>query len=221
LADKSQRLLIDALTRAAADPDGLPMYAKKGSMGEALFPQTVAARNVAERCQQQGYLEVRGEQAVLTSHGQKHLVETVDSKQLLEDFLRVLERRQDEIDTIASTLDRLRKSVDGMQNTLACVLPKPVNAKPEPNYDVAECIFELVLQWRRTGNQQDCPLPQLYAGLANPKPSIGQFHDALRTLHRQGKIACHPWTGPLYTLPEPAFALMVGHEISYYVNTPA
>ena len=51
-----------------------------------------------------------------------------------------------------------------------------------------------------------------------PAPTIGHFHDSLRRLHEQEKIYLHPWTGPLYEIPEPPYALLVGHEIAYYAS---
>ena len=48
--------------------------------------------------------------------------------------------------------------------------------------------------------------------------SVGLFHDALRQLHEDHQVYLHPWTGPLYALPEPAFALLVGHEVAYYAS---
>ena len=42
--------------------------------------------------------------------------------------------------------------------------------------------------------------------------------DGLRKLHQQEQIYLHPWTGPLYDLPEPALALLVGHEVAYYAS---
>ena len=48
--------------------------------------------------------------------------------------------------------------------------------------------------------------------------SIGQFHDGLRELHDREQVYLHPWTGPLYAMPEPAFALLIGHEIAYYAS---
>ena len=62
----------------------------------------------------------------------------------------------------------------------------------------------------------DCPLPHLYRTLS--EQTIGQFHDALRQLHSQQRIYLHPWTGPLCELPEPALALLVGHEVAYYAS---
>jgi hypothetical protein len=40
----------------------------------------------------------------------------------------------------------------------------------------------------------------------------------LRSLHDRERIYLHPWTGPLYALPEPAFALLIGHEVAYYAS---
>ena len=67
----------------------------------------------------------------------------------------------------------------------------------------------------------DCPLSQLYrwAQTRNADLSIGTFHDALRLLHERQRIYLHPWTGPLYDLPEPHFALLVGHEVAYYASS--
>jgi len=31
-------------------------------------------------------------------------------------------------------------------------------------------------------------------------------------------VLFHPWTGTLYSIPEPEFAFLVGHEVAYYVS---
>src|SRR5207247_10526757 len=66
----------------------------------------------------------------------------------------------------------------------------------------------------------DCPLPELYRRLldAHSDLTIGRFHDGLRALHDRECVYLHPWTGPLYALPEPAFALLIGHEVAYYAS---
>jgi hypothetical protein len=51
-----------------------------------------------------------------------------------------------------------------------------------------------------------------------PRLTMGAFHDALRQLHEGRLVYLHPWTGALYELPEPAAALLVGHEVAYYVS---
>jgi hypothetical protein len=69
------------------------------------------------------------------------------------------------------------------------------------------------------GASHDCPLPDLYRKLeSTERVSVGLFHDALRQLYDDHQIYLHPWTGPLYALPEPAFALLVGHEVAYYAS---
>ena len=75
--------------------------------------------------------------------------------------------------------------------------------------------------WHVTHASGDCPLPELFrrARAASPSLTIGAFHDGLRRLHQQQQIYLHPWTGPLYELPEPALALLVGHEIAYYASS--
>jgi hypothetical protein len=31
----------------------------------------------------------------------------------------------------------------------------------------------------------------------------------------------HPWAGPIYEIPEPELAMLVGHAIAYYVSLRA
>jgi hypothetical protein len=66
----------------------------------------------------------------------------------------------------------------------------------------------------------DCPLPELFREVLAIAPTItvGQFHDGLRTLLEREQIYLHPWSGPLYGLPEPTLALLVGHEVAYYAS---
>lgn len=83
-----------------------------------------------------------------------------------------------------------------------------------------EALLAELSHWPSAGAQEDCPLPHLFRQLP-PRTSgwsIGQFHDALRQLHDLGKIYLHPWTGPLYEIPEPPYALLIGHEIAYYAS---
>jgi hypothetical protein len=74
--------------------------------------------------------------------------------------------------------------------------------------------------WQTARRPGDCPLPELWRCCQQEKSAltIGQFHDGLRRLHEAGKIYLHPWTGPLYEIPEPACALLIGHEIAFYAS---
>ena len=66
-------------------------------------------------------------------------------------------------------------------------------------------------------------MPELYRAASRDvaELTIGQFHDALRHLHAADAIYLHPWTGPLYDVPEPPYALLVGHEVAYYASRRA
>jgi hypothetical protein len=80
-------------------------------------------------------------------------------------------------------------------------------------------IVVLLDEWR-SSSSGDCPLPELYRRLTERHAglSIGRFHDLLRHLHDSHRVYLHPWTGPLYELPEPPLALLVGHEVAYYAS---
>src|SRR5262249_23178634 len=129
---------------------------------------------------------------------------------------------------VEQVLPRLRESANGtphsgatMNGSAALLTPRDADATPLATIDAlnAELMAKLGEWHAAAGASQDCPLPELYRRLATDKPaSIRQFHDALRQLHDDGQVYLHPWTGPLYALPEPAFALLVGHEIAYYAS---
>jgi hypothetical protein len=91
---------------------------------------------------------------------------------------------------------------------------------PDVTGDLAAALQAQVQRWGSAGSTDDCPLPWLFRQLAQASPglTIGQFHDALRLAHEMGRIYLHPWTGPLYELPEPPYALLVGHLVAYYAS---
>lgn len=272
MADKNFLLIIDALSRAATHPEGVALIGSRTEAG--LFPPTAAARSAAEQCKADGLLRVlrsepRGktniEIAVLTEKGMQFLLKQASPRQVLEDFVRILETRQREVDGLLGQAKQMASSLQGMRQALEQVLPlmrrtveatatlptppasthsyrpesdrhgsptmngcltltaptvKSAPAKTEADYHLI--ILEQLAEWHASaGASEDCPLPKLYSRLTSegiPVPTIGQFHDCLRRLHDEHRIWLHPWTGPLYDLPEPAFALLVGHEIAYYAS---
>ena len=88
-----------------------------------------------------------------------------------------------------------------------------------PQIDLAPVILERLSDWSGAAGE-DCPLPELYRALSllDSPPTIGEFHDCLRKLHADGALYLHPWTGPLYAVPEPAYALLAGHNVAYYAS---
>jgi hypothetical protein len=246
LADKSTRLILEALGRAAIEPSGIALLASKSDPG--LFPSTTVAKTAADRCKDEGYLrvvrsEVKGKQSreicVLTEKGLQFLIEQSSPKEILDDFVRVLESRHSEVSQINENVKHLQESIQGMQRVIQEVLPRlqepkhytngsgktngvaqtPLSNRNETDALIAEIKTKLAEWFASVEASQDCPLPELYRRLQVSKSvTIGQFHDCLRLLFDDQQIALHPWTGPLYALPEPAFALLVGHEIAYYAN---
>ena len=249
MADKLTPLILDALSRAAACPEGCALLTTKAEPG--LFPATAGAKPAVKKALDDGLLTVlrrvpQGKSTVeyctASPKGLAFLLEQASPKQVLEDFVRVLEERRGEVQTLLKTADRMAASLVGMTERIQSVLPQVVMSRQQvpveapaweregsvatmpPAWDageLAERIVTRLADWAgRGGVTRDCPLPELFRSLStlDPAPSIGLFHDALRQLHEERRIYLHPYTGPLYTLPEPAFALMIGHEVSYYAN---
>ena len=235
MANKSTRLMLDALARAAAEPAGVPLYSAKNAPG--LFPTTSAARQVAQRCRDDGYLNVVAgeangkparEVAVLTEKGLHWLMTQTSPRQVLEDFVRVLEERRGQVahliattqnlsaglHALASAVDRLRPYVQSSERNGH--VRRVESASPD---SLDQEILSYLEAWHAV-EAGDCPLPTLFEKLheSHANISIGRFHDALRCLHNAHRLWLHPWTGPLYQLPEPALALLIGHEIAYYAS---
>ena len=84
---------------------------------------------------------------------------------------------------------------------------------------LSEAILARLADWSGLAGE-DCPLPELFRALSalDSPPTIGEFHDELRKLQADGSVYLHSWTGPLYALPEPAYALLVGHGVAYYAS---
>jgi hypothetical protein len=259
VADKSSQLLVSALSRAAAEPNGLPLHGNKAAPG--LFPTTPLGKQTAQRCVQDGYLrpckppdqrfpvsdkpKSPSELYTITDKGLSFLFHQANPRQVLEDLVRVLEARQtqatellhlagqmrtDVIKLKASTEQVLQQVPRTESLTAAFAAPPPPNGaylaekRATPTAEQVAALHRAVqiqlARWQASGAAEDYPLAELFRHLQADVPglTIGRFHDALRDLHDADRIYLHPWTGPLYDLPEPAFALLVGHLIAYYAS---
>ncbi len=261
LADKATQLIVAALTQAAAEPLGQALFSGKNEPG--LFPATALARNAAQRCKDEGYLqilrqELRGkttrEICCLTQKGLLYLRKQTNPRQVLEDFVRILEARHEQVQALLDDAHHMQQQLQAMRNLTEQLLPQlqtEVNERqlamseptseseevadepttiqaPEPSLDnvISASDYRVPLlreltQWHlNAGASEDCPLPELYRRLVprGTAISVGSFHDCLRHLYDERQIYLHPWTGPLYDMPEPTFALLIGHEIAYYAS---
>jgi hypothetical protein len=230
LADKSTQLVLEALGRAAAEPDGVPLLGNK----PALFPPSPLARQAAQRCLDEHFLrvvrtETRGktdqQYCALTEKGLAFLLQQAHPRQVLEDLLRAVEARQRQLDDVLGLARKTHADLAGLKAATERVLQHlthaPTNGAGSQNgtTDWTPAGLTFLKRWHDTA-AGDCPLPELFRQVLQTSPTLtlGSFHDGLRRLHEQQQIYLHPWTGPLYDLPEPSVALLVGHEIAYYAS---
>lgn len=236
MADKSTQLVLDALSRAVAEPAGLPLHGNKAAPG--LFAATTPAKQAAQCCKDEGYLQVvhtetKGktpkEICAITEKGLAYLLSQVSPKQVLEDLVRALEARQAQVGELVAVARQTQAGFDALKATIVKVLSQVHSGKSLPSGKPPDrngsetwvaAVQSHLARWQASGATEDCPLPALYrqAQQAEPALSIGHFHDGLRRLHDQEQIYLHPWTGPLYAIPEPPYALLIGHEIAYYAS---
>ncbi len=280
VADTFVDQIAAALSLAAADPGGVALYKSKADPG--LFPATAAGRPAAQKALADGLLQLvpatglrpGKELAAVTPKGLDYLAGVVSPKQVLDDFVRAIERREVDVRALTTEVTRLSGELRGLKTAVQAVLPRVVSARvpadlarqpapasagvlpcpahrlpPSPESesaampavrtpgDVAHLsppssggvlhaqlagpVLARLTDWAASAAAgQDCPLPELFRSLSTLEtpPTIGTFHDCLRDLAAARRVFLHPWTGPLYALPEPEYALLVGHNVAYYAS---
>ena len=249
MADTIDALILTALTRAAAEPEGMSLFVSKAIPG--LFPASAPGRTAARRATEDGLLSVSREgkpireRAAITTNGMDRLIAEANPKPVLDDFVRVLESRESQVNALIVATREMTEQLAALKRIVASMLPKVMTGRivesntvaPFPQVKgesftthrngegslmtatrtiLAESILTRLQLWAETASD-DCPLPVLFRDLTS-RATVGAFHDCLRELHADGEIYLHPWTGPLYALPEPSLSLLVGHEVAYYAS---
>ncbi len=221
MADKTTLILLGGLRRALAEPAGMPLHAGKSTPG--LFPATQPCKQAAQRALDDGLLQPGADASlhILTDKGLDWLLHQTSPRQVLDDMVRALESRQAETTALVAAARQMQAALEGLRARADQVLQQLPAAAPGAADDSwREKILNFLTRRQSSGASEDCPLPELYQQARETSGSltIGTFHDGLRQLHDNGQIYLHPWTGPLYALPQPPFALLVGHEIAYYAS---
>jgi hypothetical protein len=236
VADKSSQMVLSALSRAAAEAAGLPLHGGRSSPG--LFPATAAGKAAARRAAADGLLRplppddapaARAAWAI-TDKGLAFLFNQSSPRPVLEDFVRALEARHADAAALADAARQAADALEAMRGHVERLLPELTRARPLAEQFRAfqngapapdDRLLAHLDAWQGTGSAEDCPLPELFrrASADLPGLTLGAFHDALRRLHDAGRVWLHPWPGPLYDLPEPPFALLVGHQVAYYASS--
>lgn len=235
VTDKSSPLVMEALSRAAAGGAGLPLHGTKAAPG--LFATSAAAKQAAQKSKDDGLLrvvrtETRGktttEICAITEKGLAYLLSQSSPRQVLEDLVRALDARHAEIGQVVEAARQTQAGFESLKAAAERILQQVGKPSPPPGPVAGvngsdtwiPAALAVLARWEAAARSEDCPLPELYCqSLATaPGLSVGHFHDGIRRLHESGRIYLHPWTGPLYEIPEPAYALLVGHDIAYYVS---
>lgn len=237
MADKSTALVLDALSRAVADPAGLPLH---GGKSAGLFAATAAAKQAAEQCKQEGYLHVvRTETKGKTSHeicaitakGLAYLLAQVSPKKVLEDLVRALEARQSATGELLMSARQMQAGLDALKATAEKVLqhvnkagascvPPPSPAAANGSETWTGTILSYLTRWQSSGASEDCSVPDLYrqARQASPQLTIGHFHDGLRRLHERRLLHLLPPAAVPGEMAQPEYALFDGGNVLYYVT---
>jgi len=215
---RDQDLMLAGLRRLLAEP-GAKLFG--GGRSRGVFAQrTVAAERAASLLIDHGYLEADETGACrMTPLGLRWLSENDEVKTLLEDVLRSAETQRERLESIAEACLKEATRLAQQRMAVATLLARMGSAQADADvYD--DAVLQELEQFRRVGALADCSAAELFHRLEERglDVTIGRFHDSLRRLREAGRLRLAPWTGPLYELPEPALALLIGHEVLYYVR---
>lgn len=219
--------LVAALRRLALEPEPIRLYATAKSVG--LF-QTRAARSrrLVEQLVANKFVQIEGNdektQTVrITEEGRTCLLESENPWILLEDLLRATEAQCDLLRKWENFWVRQRDTLEQQCLGIRRVLQRVEEQRAAEQF-VDGALVNAVEEWMANPALAERPadptLSELFEAMKvrRPELTIGQLHDVLRILQADGRLCLRPWTGPLYQLPEPGAALLIGHEVLYYVH---
>src|SRR5439155_20936447 len=138
------------------------------------FATSVAARGLARRCKDEGYLRIVGtrshgkseqELCVITEKGLAFVLNQLGPRQILEDLVRALEARQGQVEELVTTARQWQISLDTLHSTIARVLeqiqkpdgngvPGPFPSTNGADYWKAEVLAHLA-HWQAAGAMAD------------------------------------------------------------------
>ncbi len=239
-----RQLTLQALSRALNDPAPKLLLGSKAKPGFFLG-STAAVKQAAQRCVDQGWLEPTGtfegkgksrkELYRLTPAGAREAVENAEAVVLVRDARDALEDQKRETERIRERVEQLLAAARGQTEALGRLAERlrPVvldgqrtrTAEPTARSDGEAWLgqaVEYLREFRRRSPYANCPLPELFRRVAQPAGlSIGQFHDGLRRLVKEGKVRLHAFTGAAYQLQDEEYALVAGQEIKFYAEPVA
>jgi len=225
----SQLLAGLAVAYAASQP--IPLLESKSQPG--LFPCTALGKATAQESLSAGWLEVKrttskGKTVVqfvsITEAGVRYVLAQNNPRPLLEQLQNQLGQTESRLHELQLSVREAHQTVESIRNKMEllrsnCVEPQVTQSRVAvPNWE--EAVTTYLQQRQNARPAEDCPLTELYqqARQTMPEMSVGTFHDGLRKLCSERRIALQPWTGPLHELPEPSLALLQGHSLAFYAS---
>ncbi len=228
---KYHSLVLTGLAQSYALPGEMPLHSTRAQPG--LFPATAPGKAAAQAALQSNWLQtVRTEPkgktvtiyVTLTPAGSAYLLEQSDPKPLLEQVQSRLQNEEARLQEVQSQVRSAFQAMESLRNRveqLASLVDQRQVMQTRVSVPAWEDRLTEYLSKRQDARPaEDCPLPELYqqAKQLVPELSVGTFHDGLRRLHADRRIALQPWTGPLHELPEPGLALLQGHSLAFYAS---
>lgn len=224
--------ILTALAQSYASPGEVPLHTTKALPG--LFPANALGKAAAQATLQSNWLqsvrtETKGKTVTtfvtLTATGTAYLLEQTDPKPLLEQVQARLQREASHLQEVQAMVRTAFQTMEALKTRveqLVALVDQRQVVQARVSVPAWEDRLAEYLHQRETMRPaEDCPLPELYqqARQIMPELSVGTFHDGLRRLHADRRIALQPWTGPLHELPEPSLALLQGHSLAFYASS--
>lgn len=223
--------LLTGLAQAYAATQPTPLLCSKTQPG--LFPSNALGKAAAQEALTAGWLSVeqtttKGKTTTqlvsITEAGANHLLAQNNPRPLLEQVQSQLQQAERQLQELQLTVRNAHQTIDTLRNKVErlstqCSQPTVTQSRVAvPDWE--EQVTRYLLQRQNARPAEDCPLTELYqqARQTMPEMSVGIFHDGLRKLCSERRIALQPWTGPLHELPEPSLALLQGHSLAFYAS---
>lgn len=199
--------------------------------GGGVFPANQSGKAAQAFVSENGLLGLTrtdaGDFQTLTPKGWQWLRE--QGAPVLNDFLRQMEQWKDQDRALIAKVRENSTRLDRLAEVIKFFLGHS-DGEAKASDPSTSCLKTKILHFlSERQNSASCAqeancdvsLPDLFGHLLaeiSQVLTVGEFHDALRDLHQKGEILLHPWTGTLYSIPQPGLAFLVGHEVAYYVS---
>jgi hypothetical protein len=231
---------LEALASSLGDSDPKILYGSKAAPG--FFTGSGAAtKSAAEACIAEGWLEDTGTKNGtarsakslfrLTAKGRKAILDNNPTKKLLESLDQVAKDQLGEIQGIALVLKALSAKVETFGGAVQNVLEKvhhsadsTVHNKSTANGNVngptplEEVEVELIARARQHTINNPLALPELYKTLKtlSSRLTLGEFHDCVRRLWKEGRIKLGPYTRSYGVIASDYEAMFLDGQVMYY-----